>query len=361
MPGHDIITIGASAGGVETLITIVEALPADLPASVFIVLHVSPRGSSVLPKILTRHGRLPAHHARHGETIEPGRVYVAPPDKHLLIRPGRIFLSRGPNENGVRPSIDPLFRTAARWYGRRVVGVILSGSLDDGSAGLMAIKQRSGLTIVQSPEEALFPGMPRSALDIVEVDHCLPVAEIGPLLDSLARTAVEGEGDEPVPEDMEYESEVDEFNLGALEDDRHRPGVPSGFACPDCGGALWELRDGELVRFRCRVGHAWSPTNLLAQQSEALETALWTALRALEERAALAATLAERLEGLGNLRSAQRFREQSEAARHRAGVIRQVLLNNEPTAELETEDTDAAGQRGGQNRRLGGGQTGSSA
>src|SRR4051794_18781245 len=227
MPGHDIIVVGASAGGVETLAQLVKGLPADLPASIFVVLHVSPHGSSVLPEILGRRGVLPAAHARDGEPIVPGRIYVAPPDFHLIVWPGQVGLSRGPTENGVRPSVDPLFRTAARSYGRRVVGVILSGSLDDGTAGLAAIKQRGGVAVVQSPEEALFAGMPRSALESVAVDHCLPAAETPPLLVELANTPVP-EGESPMSDDMEFESEIAEFDLDAMENGK-RPGVPSGF------------------------------------------------------------------------------------------------------------------------------------
>ncbi len=202
MPGHDIIVIGASAGGVEALTNLVSLLPGELPASLFIVLHVPPHGSSVLPRILGRKSQLPVVHASHGEPILPGRVYVAPPDHHLLIRRGVIHLSRGPRENGHRPALDPLFRSAAVAYGPRVVGVVLSGSLDDGTAGLEAIKQRGGLAMVQDPNEALYPGMPRSAVETVAVDHVAPISELAVLLDHLAHDAVEDEsGDPPMPDD----------------------------------------------------------------------------------------------------------------------------------------------------------------
>ena len=333
MPGHDIITVGASAGGVEALAGLVRGLPADLPAAVFVALHVPAHGTSVLPQILSRRGPLPARHARDGEAIDPGRIYVAPPDQHMLIHGRVIRLSRGPRENGVRPAIDPLFRTAARWYGPRVVGVILSGTLDDGSAGLVAIKERGGVAIVQDPEEALFPGMPRNAIDAAPVDHILPTPAIPELLNRLAREEAAGEGDVPMPDDMETEAAIAEFELAALEDKDH-PGSPSPYACPDCAGVLWEIQDGEMTRFRCRVGHAWSPTSLLAAQSKSLETALWTAFRALEERAALAIRSAERFRSKGRMGAASRFEAQARESKKRATLIRQVLLNGDPAAEM---------------------------
>ena len=341
MANHEIIVIGASAGGVEALAALVQGLPADLPASLFVVLHLGPHSASVLPQILSQKGTLPARHARDGEAIEPGRIYVASPDRHLLVRHGRVRVSLGPKENSLRPAADPLFRSAAQAYGRRVVGVVLSGTLDDGTAGLQAIKSRGGVTIVQDPRDALFAGMPRSALEGVTIDHCLPITEIAPLLVRLAYEPVKGGGEQPMSDEYEKEAEIAEFDLAVIQDDAQRPGVPSGFACPDCGGALWELHEGELIRFRCRVGHAWSPSSLLAEQSEALESALWTALRALEERAALSERVAERLVLRGHARPAVRFREQAAESRHRAALIRQVLLNGEPNAEAAAARTTA--------------------
>ena len=333
MHGHDLIVIGASAGGVEALCLLVKALPADLPAAVCVVLHVPAHGTSLLPTILSRSGSLPARHPQDGEPIAPGTVYVAPPDHHLLVHEGHFQLVRGPRENGHRPAVDPLFRTAARWYGGRVVGVVLTGALDDGSAGLAAIKTRGGLAVVQDPAEALYPGMPRHAVEAVRADYVLPLAEIAPTLCRLAREpAGPSRGDAASVGDIERESAIDEFDLDTIAASDH-PGVPSGWACPDCGGALWEVHERDLIRFRCRVGHAWSINSLLAEQSHAVEVALWSALRALEERAVLSGRLADRLDARGNARSAGRFRDQSGESRSRAALIRKVLLDGEPDAE----------------------------
>jgi two-component system chemotaxis response regulator CheB len=342
IPGRDIIVIGASAGGVEALSQLTRLLPADLPAAIFVVLHVSAHSPSLLPRILNRARTLPASHPVDGEAIRHGRIYVAPPDQHLLLEDGQLEVRRGPRENGHRPAVDPLFRTAARSFGARVVGVVLSGTLDDGTAGLAAIKQRGGVAVVQAPEEALYTGMPRSALDTVEVDYSLPVAEIAELLDRLARQPLlDPAGDDPPSERIETESQVAAFDMDAIEDE-DRPGQPSVFACPDCGGTLWELQDGDLTRFRCRVGHAWTANGLLAEQSEGIETALWTALRALEERAVLCDRVCERMRNRGLTSSAERFQRQATDSRQRASMIRQVLISepmtNDEAAPAEGED-----------------------
>ncbi len=326
MPGRDIIVVGASAGGVEALGQLVRGLPGDLPAAVFVVLHIPPHGTSVLPNILRRAGRLPADHARDGEPIVPGRLYVAPPDYHMLIKPGHVHLARGPSENSHRPAIDPLFRTAARRYGRRVIGVVLSGVLDDGTAGLLAIKNQGGLAVVQSPDDALYPGMPQNALDNVAVDHSLPVAKIGPLLSRLAAELLAPAAAAPVSPELQLETDMAELELDALQR-ADRPGNLAGFGCPECGGTLWELHEGDLTRYRCRVGHAWSPDGLLAKQSDGLEAALWTALRALEERSVLATKMAERADQRGHDLLAGKFRDQGREASAHARVIRNVLLS----------------------------------
>jgi two-component system, chemotaxis family, protein-glutamate methylesterase/glutaminase len=336
MPGRDIIVVGASAGGVEALATLARGLPADLPAAVFVVLHVAPHSTSVLPQILSRAGPLPAAHAVEDEPIRPGRIYVAPPDYHLLLKPGRVRVARGPRENGHRPAADALFRTAARAYGSRVAGVVLSGVLDDGTAGLVAVKERGGVALVQDPGEALYDGMPRSALENVVVDICAPVRELAPILVDLATRPLSPPAEPPPSEQMQVEADMAELDLDALQRD-DRPGVPAGFSCPDCGGTLFELHESGLVRYRCRVGHAWSPGSLLAQQSSTLEAAFWTALRALEEKAALARRLVQRALSRGQAQAATVFAAHAREAEQQAALVRSVLLNGgeppvDPTA-----------------------------
>lgn len=322
MTGRDIVVIGGSAGSIEAVTALVGRLPPDFPGSLFVVVHFPGYVSSTLPRILSRAGPLPARHARDGEPIEPGRIYVAPPDWHLHLNDGRVRLTRGPKENGHRPAVDPLFRTAAHQYGNRVVGIVLSGNLNDGTAGLLTIKQRGGLALVQSLETALYPGMPRSAIDNVAIDHALSASEMASLLAQLVTEPVHPPEVTPMSEDRPAEREPDEFAIT----DRHvQPGVPSTMACPECHGVLWEVKDGELVRFRCRVGHAYSDEALLMHQSEQLEAALWTALRALEEHTALGRRLAARANSRGHAHSAAAFTEQAMDAEHHASVIRNVL------------------------------------
>lgn len=334
MAKHDIIVIGTSAGGVEALTYLVKQLPPDLNASIFIVLHVPTYARSVLPQILNRAKTLPAHHAEDGEAIVPGQIYIAPPDYHLLVKPGHIHLARGPRENSHRPAIDPLFRTAARAYGRRVVGVVLSGVLDDGTAGLMAVKIRGGVAVVQHPEDAMYSGMPRSAIENVEnIEHIVPLSEIPSVLVELANTSVEGEAENPVSNEMEIESDMAEMDVAALHKD-DRPGKPSAFSCPECGGSLWEIQEQDLLRFRCRTGHAYSSESLMAQQSDALEDALWIALRALKEKSALSRRMAQRMRDRHNSISANRLEQEALDADDRATLIRNVLLNGKYDATL---------------------------
>ncbi len=331
MIGHDLIVIGASAGGVEALTLLVKQLPSDLNAAVIIVLHLPSNGTSVLPRILNRAGNLPASHAQDGEVIVPGRIYIAPPDYHLVVKPGYLRLTRGPKENGFRPAIDPTFRTAARAYGQRVVAVVLTGTLDDGTAGLIAVKMRGGVAVVQDPEDALYSGMPRSAIENVEdIEHILPLSDIPSTLVALTNTSVQAELEKPITKELEIECDIAELDMKAVENE-NRPGKPSAFACPDCGGNLWEIHDGNLLRFRCRTGHAYSVKTLLGEQSDAVEEALWIAFRALEEKASLTDRMAARMDKHNQTLSAQQFKQQANAARQHSAIIKELLLKGNAT------------------------------
>lgn len=292
MAKHDIIVIGASAGGVEAVSRLVADLPRDLRASFLLVVHLA-RGRSMLPEILSRAGRIPAAHPVDGEPLQYGRIYVAPPDHHLVVFDGRVRVAHTASENGVRPAADPLFRSAARTYGSRVIGVILTGSLDDGAAGMVAVKQAGGITIVQDPDEASAPGMPRSAIATGMVDHVLALRDIPVLLDALVREDASNVRVPPerAPQTRAMEPDLAEPPLAVNRSDR--PGVPSVFSCPECHGTLWEVDEGGLLRFRCRVGHVYSAESMMAAQTDEVDRALWIALRTLDERAALAHRLAE--------------------------------------------------------------------
>jgi two-component system, chemotaxis family, protein-glutamate methylesterase/glutaminase len=333
---YNIIVIGTSAGGVEALTYLVKNLPPDLNAAVIIVLHVSSHSTSVLPKILSRAGNLPVSHAQDGEAIVHGWIYVAPPDYHLLVEQGYLRLTRGAKENRCRPAIDPLFRSAARTYGQRVIAVLLTGMLDDGTAGLMAVKMRGGVVIVQNPDDALFSDMPRNAIDNVDdIDHIAPLSDIPSILVGLVNIPMEIEPENPIPSRIEFETEIAQLNLDAVENESDRPGKPSTFGCPDCGGILWKVEEGNLLRFRCRTGHAYSAETLLATQSDKVEDALWIALRALEEKASLSDRMASRMETRNQTLSAQRFKEEAQSAWQRSAIIREVLLKVDANTHVE--------------------------
>jgi two-component system chemotaxis response regulator CheB len=340
--GRDIVVIGASAGGVEALGAIVAGLPADFPAAVFVVLHTSPQSPSILAGILDRAGPLPARYAEDRERIVPGRVYVAPPDRHLVVEPTRVRLTLGPKENRFRPAVDPLFRSAAQTYGPRVVGVILTGNLDDGTSGLLAVKQLGGTAVVQDPREAFSPSMPLSALEHVEVDYRLPLREIAPRLVRLATSqADEVEEVREVPEKMEIEVRI------AKEDKATEAGVlklgePSLYACPDCHGVLLRMDDGSLQRFRCHTGHAYTLEALLSVMDEKIEDTLWNAVRAIEERVMLTKHAAGHVRENGGGGTESKLLQRAEAAQRRADLIRRALMdhagNGTEAAEKPTGD-----------------------
>lgn len=323
MATRNIVVIGASAGGIEPLRTIIGKLPADFPATVLVVVHMSPSSRSVLPEILTRSSALRVIHARDGLRVEAGTVVVAPPDCHLLFHGERLRVSRGPRENGHRPAVDPLFRSAARWHGSRVVSVVLSGVLDDGTSGSLVVKNGGGVVIAQSPDDALYASMPASVIQTVGADHVASTEELPLLLDRLVREEIEPQERD---DDMLHPDTEDE---DMLEDPETPPSGPaSTFTCPECHGALWELKDGELVRYRCRIGHAYAPESLMDHQWSHVEDALGIAYRALEESSALSKRLGERAktQGLGEV--ARLYAEKQADADARAKVIRAAL---EPT------------------------------
>jgi two-component system, chemotaxis family, protein-glutamate methylesterase/glutaminase len=300
-------------------------LPGDLDAAICVVLHLPAGAESRLAQIMSRAGPLRAIQARGGEKLKSGCVYVAPPDRHLVVRDGHVHVVRGPHENGVRPSIDVLFRSAAVSYGRRAVAVVLSGSRDDGVAGASAVGARGGCVVVQSPDDALFPSMPSKAVSRDHPDRVLPLTDLAAAITSTVRRLSEeapmsdNDGDE-----MILEAEYATLEAEMLERDGP-PGDSSPFSCPACGGVLWELDDPDLLRFRCRVGHAYTADAVVDGQTETIEAALWTALRALQERSQLCGRIAARLGKTGAERSAERFKAQAEEARGQADAIRRLL------------------------------------
>lgn len=306
--------MGASAGGVDALSTVVSGLPADLGAAVLVVLHVAPNGCSVLPQILARAGALPALHATDGQAIEAGTISIAPPDVHLLVDDGHLRLDHGPMENMSRPSIDRLFTSAAEARGADVIGVVLSGMLDDGTAGLIAVRRHGGTGVVQDPDDAVFPSMPSSAARFAAPDHVVALDRIAPLLTELVAATGGGTG---------ADREEDAVALAGLGPDA-RP--PSGLTCPGCGGALWDVETDDHLAYRCRVGHRYSADSLGAAQVAGLEVALWTAITALEERAELSQRLARRVSERGLERRCERHRAEAEDALRRSRLVREGLL-----------------------------------
>jgi two-component system chemotaxis response regulator CheB len=336
MATRDIVVIGASAGGVEALRELVSGLPADFPATIFVVVHIPTDSPSMLPRILERSGRLPATHATDGDPIVPGRIYVGPPNTHLLLKRGAAWVIYGPKENGHRPAIDPLFRTAARAYGQRVIAVVLSGNLNDGSHGLRLVKERGGTVVVQDPDDALYPGMPSAAIEHVEVDHVFPIAAIGDLLTRLTRETIAEDAAVPQSDEVESERPGKRATEGEAVNAR-LGGEPSVYTCAECHGNLWEIREGTHSRYRCRVGHSYTEDSLIHEKGESLEAALWTALEALEEQASLTQRMAERARQFGNERRQRVLHDRVADLEDRARLVREVLLNGLPkTLPAET-------------------------
>lgn len=343
---RDVIVIGASAGGVEALRTVAAGLPPDFEAVILVTMHINAHARSVLPELLEMAGPLRASHARDGQALRRGHIFVAPPDHHMIVVDGVVSLSRGARENGSRPAIDPMFRSAARFYGPRVVGVVLSGTLDDGSAGLAVIKARGGTTIAQSPASALFPDMPRTAIQSGAVDHVRELGDIGPELINLLgpRRGESGQalGAETAPAQGQGPGVTTETAL--------RPGGASGallpetYACPDCGGVLQIVPGPNGSHyFRCMVGHAWGEHSLLDAQLQSIEESLWAALRALEEHRKLTMRLLADARSTGSLMST-RYEEKLRDIEINAGRIRTLLLQpvqGDDAAEQAADEGDS--------------------
>ena len=338
-----VVVVGASAGGVEASCRFVAGLPRDIEAPVLVVVHTSPTAPSALPGILARAGALEARHPEDGERLRNGVVYVAPPDHHLVLGEGAVRVTRGPRENGHRPAIDPLFRSAARSYGERAVGVVLSGVLDDGSAGIRVLKEAGGTAVVQDPDDAMYAPMPRNAMAAAAVDHVVAVADAGALVGKLVaelrgRSTREGSPvtDAPIERELTLtRMEQEDVSVG------ESLAPASHFSCPDCHGVLNEISEVGAVRYRCRVGHAWAPESLLAAQTEGLETALWMALRTLEEKASLARRLAERAIAGEARHSQARFERQAADAQEGADAIRALIARSSALTHARGEAAGA--------------------
>jgi two-component system chemotaxis response regulator CheB len=310
----NVVAVGASAGGVEALTRFVAGLPPDLPYAVLVALHLPTRAPSVLARILDRNGPLPAAEASDGAPLEPGTIRVAVPDRHLLVYDHRVALSQGPTENRHRPAINSLFRSVAVSIGHRAVSVLLSGVLDDGTLGSAAIRSRGGTTIAQSPRDALFPAMPRTAIEAGVVDHQVAAGDVGALLMRLAdRTFEEPKMNHDASMDLENRIAMarrfsTDFNTEDL-------GSPSGYTCPDCNGGLIDVSEGN---YRCHVGHAWTADALLEARDSEVDGALWVAMRSLQEKAKLSRRLAGQVDA-GILRD--RYQAIADETEHAMSVL----------------------------------------
>jgi two-component system chemotaxis response regulator CheB len=325
MGNHDIIVIGASAGGVEVLSQLMHDLPPGLPATLFVVCHFPARARSALPEILSRSGPLLATHARDDAPINPGHVYVAPPDYHLLLRPGSMKVTRGPRENGQRPAIDPLFRSAAHVYGPQVIGVVLTGALYDGVAGLLAVRAAGGIAVVQDPQDAVVGTLPLNASEVAGADFTVPATGLASLLVDLVGRPASATGKTSMIEPLDKIPAPQKEDQQAQERSERRGSI-STYTCPECGGSLWQVDDKDLIRFRCHVGHVYNGEALIAEQAEILEAALWTAARTFKDQAILSRQLANQQRERGRPAAAGRFDEQAHQAQRFYESIHQYLL-----------------------------------
>ncbi len=323
MSCKDIVVIGSSAGGVTALQRLCAALPADLPAAVFVAQHLSPSTRSLLPQLLDRAGPLPVVAPSDGQAIEPGHVYVAIPDHHMLLREGHVLMRRGPYENRTRPAVNALFRSAAVHYGSRAIGVVLTGLLDDGTEGLIAIKAAGGMSVVQDPDDAEWPSMPLNALKRDHVDISTPLSELGAILSRMTRETAGPTT--PLPPEYAIEDRFAAQEFAVMEPELITPGQPSRISCPDCGGVLNQVVAQEEVRFRCQIGHAFTPLGLASAQSEELERALAVAVRTHRDRIRLFAQMKTSAIGRGLGHAARRWSDASTEAESLVVVLESAM------------------------------------
>jgi two-component system chemotaxis response regulator CheB len=318
----ELIVIGGSAGGLEPLRTIAGGLPPGLPAAVLVVIHTSPAGPSLLPRILSKAGALPAIHPVDGERFEMGTIYVAPPDYHLTVEGESVRVTRGPKFNGHRPAIDALFQSAAAEAGAHVTSVLLSGMDSDGAMGMKAIAEAGGRTIVQSPDDATFPYMVKRAMGVVRPDLVLPAR-------SIAAALSEGLVREPDVASS-VQNDISPPRVDAMEEDdiESRDKVPTPYSCPECGGVLWQDASGQSYAYECRVGHVFALDGLLTEQTQGIEKALWMGLRSLEEKQSLLRRLAGETANRGLDRASRRFSEAAEELEEPAETFRLLLSDN---------------------------------
>ncbi len=338
MPPPHIIVIGASAGGFEALQTLVAGLPKDLNASIFVVWHMAPEVRGVLPHVLNKRGTLPVSNAVDGEAIETGRIYIAPPDRHMVLEADCVRVTRGPKENRFRPAVDPLFRSAAYAFGRRVIGIILSGALDDGSSGLWTIKNSGGIAIVQHPRDAAVPSMPESALRLVDADYTAPVATIAAIIIQLCASA-HTHSTENIQLNMEAKERADaEIRAAKNEGGAYeimQYGDLSPYACPECHGVLTALREGGRIRFRCHTGHAYSADSLLTSLLENIDDGLWNAIRGLEESAMLLNHLGDHSAERNQPNLAAQYFNKAKDATERISILKTLLTSTR--ADIESQ------------------------
>jgi two-component system chemotaxis response regulator CheB len=320
-PRH-LVVIGTSSGGIPALSQIVAGLPVDFPAAIAVVMHTAPHAPGILHEILARAGRLPSVSPSGTERLRAGTIHVAPPDLHLLIEPGHVRLARGPKENRFRPAIDPLFRSAAQVFRANTIGVILTGNLDDGSAGLWAIKELGGVAIVQDPAEATYPSMPQCAIQAVNVDYVVPLSDIPSLLVKLTAA--------PAREtQQQYSPQTNVEHLG----------IPSIFSCPECHGVLLRMTEGSQFRFRCHTGHAYSAQSLLSQIQEQIEIQSWNAIRAMQEGNMLLRAMAEHVDEAHGPDDARDMIERAEEWQRHADVLRELVISSAAPSTPSTKES----------------------